>query len=344
MKPLRVDDPPNPWQSTSVDWLGDPPSTALHVYADASKSILAENDSPDLGFRWSLNPYRGCGHACAYCYARPSHELLGFGSGTDFERRIVVKPRAAELLREALEKRGWTGELVLVSGNTDCYQPLEASYRLTRGCLEVFADYRNPVHIITKAPLVERDLDVLQQLHRDARLGVTISIPFWKEEHARALEPGAATPRRRIRTVARLAAAGIAVGVNVAPVIPGLTDRDIPAILEAAADAGARSAAHILLRLPGNVKQVFESRLRAALPLSADKVLARTREARGGRLNDPRFGTRMRGEGEYVQAIERLFEATARRVGLQTGMGPAPPPGTTFRRPTDRGGQLRLFG
>jgi DNA repair photolyase len=366
-RPLPVDNPRNPWLSSHVEYLGEPPLEPLRIYEDQSRSILAENDSPDLGFRWSLNPYRGCFHGCAYCYARPSHEQLGYGSGTDFERRIVVKPRAPELLREAFERRSWVGERILFSGNTDCYQPLEASYRLTRACLEVCAEYRNPVHVITKAPLIERDLDVLERLHDRAQLGVTLSVPVWDAATARAIEPGVATPARRIESVRRLAARGIAVGVNVAPIIPGLNDRDIPAVLEAAAGAGATSAAFIMLRLPGNVKQVFFERLGRALPLAAERVLARTREMRGGRLNDPRFGSRMRGEGQYAAAIEALFEKTAARFGLAHRVAMPTENGsaskrakrgrgaegrnpdetddrTTFTRPTDPGGQLRLFG
>jgi len=345
LKPIPLENPPNPWHSQQVDYLGEPPEQRLEVYEDHTKSILAENDSPDLGFRWSVNPYRGCLHACAYCFARPSHEYLGFGAGTDFERRIAVKPRAPELLREAFEKRSWQGELVMFSGNTDCYQPLEASYEITRRCLEVCADYRNPVHVITKAALIERDIDVILRLVKDARCGVSISIPFWNPEHARAIEPHAPTPQRRIETVRRLAAAGIPVTVNVAPVIPGLSDGDIAKILEAAAAAGAQRAALIMLRLPGPVKQVFEERLRSALPLRADRVLARTREMRGGKLNDPRFGERMKGQGEYYEAIKALFDQTARRLGLTERLleGPLPEAETTFKRPTDRGGQLRLF-
>jgi DNA repair photolyase len=274
------------------------------------------------------------------CYARPSHEYLGFGAGTDFDRRILVKPKAPELLRETFDKRSWRGELILFSGNTDCYQPLEASYQLTRRCLEVCAEYRNPVGVITKAALIERDIDLLQRLSDSARVGVTITVPFWNREHARIIEPYAPSPSRRMQTVRRLSDAGIVVNVNVAPVIPGLNDRDIPAVLEAAAEAGARSAAMIMLRLPGPVKQVFVERLKAALPLSADKVLARTREMRGGALDEPRFGARMRGEGPYAEAIQRLFDTTAERLGLAHSALEDEEP-TPFRRPAQ--GQLGLF-
>src|SRR5712664_1792767 len=237
MKPRPISKPPNPWMSTEIDYLGEPPPGKLEVFDDHSREIIAHNDSPDVGFTFSVNPYRGCMHACAYCYARPTHEYLSFGAGTDFERR------------------SWKGDLVMFSGVTDCYQPLEASLRLTRQCLEVCAEYRNPVAIITKAPLIERDLDVLQSLARRSRVSVSVSIPFWNQEHARAIEPQVATPRRRIEVIRRVAQAGVPVGVSVAPIIPGLGDEDIGLILEAAKDAGASHAGYVLLRLPGSVKQ-----------------------------------------------------------------------------------------
>ena len=344
----------SPWESTYVEYLGEPPATPLEVYEDDTREILSRNESPDLPFRFSVNPYRGCHHGCAYCYARPTHEYLGFGSGTDFERKIVVKPRAAELLRRALSRKSWRREVITFSGNTDCYQPLEASYRLTRDCLEVCAELDNPVQIITKAPLIERDLDLLGAMAGRRLLGVAVSIPFWDEQAARVMEPGVATPARRLLTVERLSRAGVSVHVNVAPVIPGLTDRDIPRILEAAARAGARSASMILLRLPGNVRHVFEARLREEFPLAVERVLARTREVRGGRLNDPAFGSRMRGGGEYAAAVQMLFDRTAARLGLSswhTEVAPEPgcapvvaavqaPAGTRAAPP---GRQLRLF-
>jgi len=275
------------------------------------------------------------------CYARPTHEYLGLGAGTDFERKITVKPAAPALLREAFERPSWKGELVVFSGVTDCYQPLEASYRLTRGCLEVCAEYGNPVGIITKSPLVERDLDVLQELARKARVSVGVSIPIWDREHAHAMEPYVATPKRRMKTIERLAAAGIEVGVNVAPVIPGLSDADIPRILEAAHAAGARRAGFVFLRLPGSVKQVFEQRLRETLPLRADRVLNRVREARGGKLYDSRFGLRGRGEGTYAEAARALFDATVRRLRMNEGFQGGTE-ADTFRRP-GRGRQLPLL-
>src|SRR6185436_9537442 len=226
LRRLPLANPIHRWQRDHVEYdPGETPEVGLEIYEDSSKSILSQNDSPDLSFRYSVNPYRGCAHGCAYCYARPSHEYLGFGSGTDFERKIVVKRRAPELLRAALAKRTWKKETIVFSGNTDCYQPLEASYRLTRGCLEACADAGNPVHVITKAPLVERDLDVLTRLAETDLVGVSVSVPFWDAEAARKVEPGVATPSRRLLTIRRLAEAGIRTSVSVAPVIPGLTDR-----------------------------------------------------------------------------------------------------------------------
>ena len=317
MRPVPISNPPNPWASTHVQYFDAAPEVKLDVYEDRTRTILARNDSPDLGFAFSVNPYRGCFHACAYCYARPGHEHLSFGAGTDFDRKIVVKMNAPALLREAFRKRSWKHELVAFSGVTDCFQPLEASFRLTRGCLEVCAEERNPVALITKAPLVERDIDVLQSIARAASVSVMISVPIWDQERARAVEPYVATPARRMRIVRALADAGIPVGVNVAPVIPGLGDEEIPRILAAARDAGASSAGYVLLRLPGPVAGIFEERMRAAMPLRVDRILHRIRETRGGRLNDPRFESRGRGEGAYAAMIRDLFHATAARLGLR---------------------------
>ena len=339
MKPRAISNPPNPWSTTEIDYLGEPPPGTLEVYEDHSREIIAHNDSPDVGFRFSVNPYRGCMHGCAYCYARPTHEYLSFGAGTDFETKIMVKLRAAELLREAFERASWRGELLMFSGVTDCYQPLEASLRLTRQCLEVCAEYRNPVAIITKAPLIERDIDVLLQLTERCRVSVSVSVPFWNQHHARVIEPHVATPRRRIEVIRRLSSAGIAVGVSVAPIIPGLGDEDIGIILEEAKEAGATHAGYVLLRLPGSVKAVFEERLRATLPMRAERVIHRIRETRGGRLYDSRFGVRGRGAGLYAEAIRALFQTTARRLGLCTSHDEEP---TTFRRPEKPRAQLEL--
>jgi DNA repair photolyase len=323
---------------------GETPETDFQIFEDQSESILSRNDSPDLSFRYSVNPYRGCVHGCAYCYARPTHEYLGWGAGTDFERRIAVKPRAAELLRQAFERRSWQGELVVFSGVTDCYQPIEAKLELTRQCLEVCCEYGNPVQIVTKGTLVERDVELLMQIQARASVAVAVSVTFWDADVARALEPYAPPPRRRLETIRRLAAAGIPVTVHVAPVIAGLSDRDLLPILEAARAAGATSAMMIQVRLPGPVAEVFEERLRSALPLRAERVLSRIREMRGGRLNDPRFGARHAGEGRYAEALQRTFDAACVRFGYRE---PAPPRSEGFRRPEAAGSarspQLRLF-
>ncbi|WP_224246330.1 PA0069 family radical SAM protein [Hyalangium gracile] len=342
MKPRPVSNPPNPWASTEVEYLDEIPPSRLEVLEDHTREILTHNSSPDVGFSWSVNPYRGCMHACAYCYARPGHEYLSMGAGTDFETRIVVKPHAPELLREAFDRPRWKGEPIVFSGVTDCYQPLEASMRLTRRCLEVCAEYRNPVGIITKGVLIERDLDVLQTLAREARLWVGISLPFHNPELARAMEPYVATPKRRLQAIERLAAAGIDVTVSVAPIIPGLNDEDIAKVLTAAREAGATRAFYTLLRLPGPVKAVFEERLREKLPLRAERVLHRIRETRGGVLSDSRFNHRMRGEGLYAETIERLFDTTARKVGMRMAFMTESAP-TTFQRPARPSAQLSLF-
>jgi DNA repair photolyase len=332
--------PPSRFEEVHVEWDEEAPPAKLRVYEDASKSILAKNDSPDLPFTWSLNPYRGCSHSCIYCYARPSHEYLGWGAGTDFDTRILVKKDAASLLKQAFEAASWQGEPILFSGNTDCYQPLEYRLGLTRACLEVCLEYRNPVSLITKSNLVERDVALLVALHGAARVNVTVSIPYADPALARAIEPGAPTPARRLRAVRTLAEAGIPVGVNVAPVIPGVNDREVPAVLKLAREAGARHAAMIMVRLPGSVAPYFEERLRAALPSRADGVLARIRRARGGRLNNAEFGARMRGEGEEWEATHQLFRVWHAKLGYAPHAWEAPPP--TFRRP-GQATQVGLF-
>lgn len=312
----RLDNPPNPYESTWHEWLEPPPPVKLEVYEERSRSILSENDSPDVGFRWSVNPYRGCQHACIYCYARPTHEYLGFGAGSDFETRLVVKRDAPQLLAKAFASRRWRRERVAFSGVTDCYQPLEASYGLTRACLEVCLRFRNPVSIVTKSYLVVRDADLLAELARVADASVLISIGFADAETARLVEPGAPSPDRRFEAMRRLADAGVPVGIITSPIIPGLNDRDIPRLLSRAADCGATSACFLALRLPGSVEPVFLSRLREAMPLRYERVVNRIREIRGGKLNDSRFVHRMRGEGVYWESIRQLFKVSARRYGL----------------------------
>ena len=271
------------------------------------------------------------------CYARPSHEYLSFGAGTDFERKIVVKPRAPELLRESFEKKSWKGELVVFSGITDCYQPLESKLRLTRGCLEVCAEYRNPVGIITKSPVIERDIDVLQELARVASVRVSVSAPFWDPDVAKAMEPTVTTPERRMKIIETLAKAGIPTGVSVSPIVPGLNDDHLGDVLERARDAGAHHAFYVLLRLPGPVKDVFEKALREKLPLRAEKVLRRLREAHDGKLYDASFGARGRGHGVYADTIRMLFERTAKRCGLSADELTQYVAPSTFRRPSKHG-------
>jgi DNA repair photolyase len=336
---LELSNPRNRFERFRVEYAEEAPDAPLELYDDLSQSILSENESPDLGFRFSLNPYRGCLHGCAYCYARPSHEYLGFGAGSDFERKLVVKRRAPELLRKAFDKKSWQGELIVFSGNTDCYQPIEQKLELTRGCLSVCAEYRNPVHVITKSTLVERDLDLLSNLAATAGVGVTISVPFMDADVARAMEPYAPPPLRRIEAIRRLSAAGLHVGVNIAPVIPGLNDRDIVPILEATRAAGAQTAGMVPLRLPGSVAEVFTERLRASFPLAAEKVLTRIREMRGGELNDSTFGQRMRGNGRYIETVHHLFEVTTKRLGFNNRE--ITPLASSFKRPAR--GQLDLF-
>lgn len=338
-QPRRIWNPPNPYLSEHREWLGEPPVAELEVYEDDSKSVLTSNDSPDLSFRWSVNPYRGCFHACAYCYARPTHEYFGFGAGTDFERRIFVKPSAPALLEQAFQRISWHGELVVFSGVTDCYQPLEAAWGLTRGCLDVCRRFRNPIAIITKSLLIRRDIDLLVELCRLARASVWLSIAFLDETVARLIEPGTPTIRKRFETMALLARAGIPVGIGVAPIIPGLNDADVPGLLRQARDAGATSAFKVLLRLPGSANPVFFHRLREALPGHAAKIEHRIRETRQGRLTDSRFGRRHRGDGAYWQAIERTWELWSRRLGFMRPEAEddvQPPPSTFQRPPIDR--------
>lgn len=338
-----VSNPPNPWHDASVEWIGPRPDARLSVYVDHSRTILSRNDSPDLDFTWSVNPYRGCFHGCTYCYARPSHEYLGFGAGTDFERRIVVKPDAPALLQQAFERKRWQGELIVLSGNTDCYQPLEASYGITRQLLEVCLRYRNPVGIITKAPLVERDIDVLQALARETFVSVTLSIPFFDRHHARLIEPTVPPPQRRFETIRRLADAGIPVGVNVAPIIPGLSDSQVVDILEASRAAGARWAGYTVVRLPGPVAGIFSEHVnRVFLPARANRILKRISEMRDGKLNDGRFHQRFATRGPYAAALRTLFQGARNRLGFE-GPPPLPEP-SPFRRPQPETAQLSLFG
>jgi len=336
--PRRVHNPPNPWASAHVEWLGEPPSVALEVYEEDAKSIVSRNDSPDVGFEHGVNPYRGCQHACAYCYARPTHQYLDLGAGTDFETKVVVKRNAPELLARELASPRWRkGRAPLAfSGVTDCYQPLEASYELTRRCLEICHEFRHPIVVITKGALVRRDLQLLVKMSRHGGARVSLSIPFASDEDARRIEPFASAASTRFETLRRLSEAGVPVGVAIAPLIPGLNDWQVPEILERARAAGATSAFLVLLRLPAEVRPVFEERLRASYPDRAEKVL---REMRGGALYRSGFGERMRGEGPRWEALLQLFRIQCRRLGLSHGSdsGAADPEPPAAR-------QLDLFG
>ena len=332
---LHVETDPNePIESDASD-------EPTQVYRDASRSVLAENASPDVGFRFSLNPYRGCEHGCIYCYARPSHEYLGFSAGLDFERRIMVKDDAPELLRKTFLSPRWEPQVVALSGNTDCYQPVERKLRITRRCLEVFAEFRNPVSAITKSALVTRDVDLFAELACHGAVQVFVSVTTLDPELARRMEPRAARPDRRIDAIATLAAGGVPVGVMVAPVIPGLNDAEIPRILEAAAGAGARSAGWVLLRLAKPIDQLFDAWLSERYPERRARVLGRIRETRDGRLSDSRFGRRMRGQGAYAEQLASLFDVAARKAGLDGRLPPLV--ATAFRRPPQPGSQLGLF-
>ena len=292
------------------------PAPRTQFFEDASESILNRYDSPDLGTGWGLNPYRGCEHGCAYCFARPFHDYLGWSSGLDFESRILVKTRAPALLREELSSRRWRPETIAMSGVTDCYQPAERRFRLTRACLEVMAEFRQPVGIITKNFLVTRDLDLLAELARFGCASVFVSVTTLDADLAGKLEPRAARPEHRLRAIRLLADAGVPVGAMVAPTIPGLTDHEMPAILEAVAAAGARRAGYVVLRLPHSVKEVFLGWLDAHAPSRKERVLSRLRELHGGRLYDASFGARLRGQGVFAEQIKQLFEVSARRAGL----------------------------
>jgi DNA repair photolyase len=338
-----VDNPPNPWLTHSVEWIGEPPAAKIEVFEETeTRTIISSNDSPDVAFDHSVNCYRGCPHGCTYCFSRPTHEYLGYGAGTDFERKIIAKVRAPELLRKELMKRSWQGDEIVFSFTSDPYIPLEANYKLTRGCLEVCAEFRNPVGIVTKSALIRRDVDVLQRLKQDASVGVFFTIPFADYDIARAVEPFAPSPNARFEAMRTLADAGIEVGIGIAPTIPGLTS-DIPALLQRAKDCGATKAFINMLRLPGSVAPYFEQRLREKLPTKADRVLNRIRDARGGKLNSSVFGERMRGQGQYWSAQEKLFDVYCRRLGFnehRVGSERHTRP-STFRRPSPQG---LLFG
>ncbi len=294
----------------------DEQSLKTKFYKDISKSILSENKSPDLPFRFSMNFYRGCEHGCIYCYARPTHEFLGLSAGLDFESKIFVKENAPELLREKLMASSWKPESINISGVTDCYQPAERKFKLTRQCLEVLAEFKNPVTLITKNHLITRDLDILKELAKDNLVFVLLSITTLDSELGRVLEPRTSSPQARPKAIEELALVGIPVGVNIAPVIPGLTDHEIPSILKAAYEAGARSAGYVPLRLPYSVADLFSEWLEKHRPDAKNKVLNSVRDLREGKLNDPNFETRMHGTGPRAEQISQMFNLFYKKYGF----------------------------
>lgn len=336
--------PPNRFEALQLSPDPDcPPEERPHprtqFFDDASQSLITENDSPDVGFRYGFNVYRGCEHGCAYCYARPYHEYLGWSSGLDFETKIMVKRRAPELLRAELTAKRWQPQPIAMSGATDCYQPAERQFRLTRACLQVCAELRHPIILITKNALVTRDLDLLSDLARHHCVAVSLSITSLDADLAGQLEPRASRPDARLRALRELSAAGIPTGVMVAPVIPGLTDHELPAILEAAAAAGATRAGYVVLRLPFAVKEIFSQWLEDHATGRKARVLDRLRALRGGKLYDSEWRSRMKGEGVFADQMRSLFEIQARRLGLNRDHAPLST--AHFRRPG--GEQLTLF-
>jgi DNA repair photolyase len=333
----RVVPPEDAW------WAEEEPPAAVPttVTPEATRSILTRNDSPDIPFDRSINPYKGCEHGCVYCFARPTHSYLGLSPGLDFETRIFSKPKAADLLREELAKPGYRCEVVALGANTDPYQPVERGLRITRAILEALAEHRHPVSIITKSSLVLRDLDLITPMAARRLAVVFLSVTTLDRDLARRMEPRAATPERRLRTIRALAEAGVPAGVLASPMIPGLNDSELEGILEACAAAGARSAGYVLLRLPHELKQIFTEWLETHYALKMPRVLHLLREMRGGNLYDGEFGTRMRGTGPYADLLSRRFATACRRLGLATA--PAPLDLTQFRVPPKSGEQGVLF-
>lgn len=307
---------------------------------ETTRSIISTNDSPDIPFDQSINPYKGCEHGCVYCYARPSHAYLGLSPGQDFESRIVYKPEAAAALRRHLGKRSYEVDVIAIGANTDPYQPAERTLQITRELIEVLAEHRHPFAIITKSAGILRDLDLLGPLGRDGLAHAFVSITTLTPELARVMEPRAASPRRRLEAVEQLAGAGVPTGVMAAPMIPALNDHELESILEAAAGAGAASARYLLVRLPLEIKDLFREWLEHNAPDRARRVLELIRQTRGGELYDSRFGVRMRGTGTYADLLARRYQVAARRLGLDA---PLPPlDRSQFTRPPQRG-QLPLF-
>ncbi|HRJ49882.1 MAG TPA: PA0069 family radical SAM protein, partial [Phycisphaerales bacterium] len=319
--------PPNRFEPIRLEVLGEhldrraaeaPGGTQVptRVFEDDSRTIINKVDSEDIPFAWTVNPYRGCEHGCVYCYARPGHEYFGLSLGVDFETKIFAKPKAAERLRQELDHPRWRGEPVVMSGVTDPYQPVERDLKITRSCLRVMADRRQPVAIVTKSGLVTRDIDLLRELARFDAVRVAVSLTTLDNDLASKMEPRAGSPRERLETIRRLSESGIPVGVMTAPIIPGLNDHEIPALLEAARHAGARHAAYVMLRLPFQIKDLFLEWLGRHMPARAAKIESLVRDTRGGELYDARPFVRMKGQGPYAEQIQATFEVFARNLGL----------------------------
>ncbi len=300
----------------SRDAEAEPERPPTRVFADRSRTIIATNDSPDVGFDRSINTYRGCEHGCVYCYARPTHAYLGLSPGLDFETQLFAKRDAAELLEEAFRRRNYRPAPLQLGGVTDCYQPIERELRITRRVLEVLHAWRHPVRIVTKSASVVRDLDLLAALATRNLVYVDVSLTTLDGDLARTMEPRASAPRRRLDAIAALSGAGVPVGVATSPMIPGLNCHELERLLQEAADAGARSASYVLLRLPHELRQLFDDWLRAHRPHRRDRVQSLLRQMRGGRLNDPRFTSRMRGEGPLADLVRQRFAKACERYGL----------------------------
>jgi len=316
------------------------PKLETTVTEEIAKSIIARNESPDVGFNQSINPYRGCEHGCIYCYARPTHAYLNLSPGLDFETKLFAKVNAAELLREELSHPGYQCDVIALGANTDPYQPIEREFRITRQILEVLAECEHPVGIATKSSMVERDLDLLAPMAQQRLAHVFVSITTLDHEIARRLEPRAAAPQRRLQTIKTLSEAGVPCGVLVAPVIPVLTDSAVEKVLEAAREAGATMAGYVLLRLPYEVKDLFKAWLEEHYPLKASHVMSRVRDMRGGKEYDSEFGSRMRGEGKFAELLAKRFKVACQRLGFNRNRESLD---TARFRPPQRDGQLALF-
>jgi DNA repair photolyase len=340
MKKKPIWNPINPFDNIELAWDEKAPLSSIQVWEDETKGVLSKNKSSDIPFEYSLNPYRGCTHACAYCYARRTHEYLGMGSGTDFETRIVAKTKAPELLRKKLMTPSWTGKRICLSGVTDPYQPLEGRYKITRQCLEICAEFHQPVVILTRSPLIVRDIDILENLAQVNAVVVYFSIPILDERQCQLMEPGTASPRHRFKAMKALSDVGIPTGVSVSPIIPGVNIRGIPDILKKAKESGAAYSFSQLLRLPGSVETYFTHHIQNNFPLKANKILNTLKRMRKGAVNSMDFGVRRGGEGPEWEMAKQLYTLWYKKLGYQKACVIDDP--TPFRRPGSFE-QLKLY-